>query len=114
VDVSTKTLPRLMPGLLLIMSLLTLRVAYAEEPNPGDEKVLVRKGLLTEARDRIDATDRQLVIVTGQRDSLKVDLAVSEATKPAKRSVIDSFEVGMATGVVIVLLTIWVLDAQLE
>jgi len=94
--------------------LLTWSPGYAEEPSPGDEMITVRKGLLTEARDRIDALDRQIVTIAGQRDSLRIDLAVSVATKPAKRSVFDSFEVGLAAGSVLVMLIIWALGAQLE
>jgi len=97
-----------------MMSSMTWRAALAEEPNHEDEMVTVRKGLLEEARDRIDATDRQLLIVSAQRDSLKIDLAISEATKPVKRSVIDSFEFGMIAGSVLVMLIIWSLNAQLD
>jgi hypothetical protein len=94
--------------------LLTSSLAYAEEPNPADEMVWARKGMLVEMRARIDATDRQLVLVTGQRDTLEIDLLVCNATKPAKRSVFDSFEFGMAAGSVLVMLIIWALNAQLE
>lgn len=113
-DVLTKTWPKLMIVLLVMMLSQTSNLAYAEEPNPGDEMIMVRKGLLAEATARIDATDRELVIVTGQRDSLRVDLWQCNATKPAKRSVFDSFEVGVLAGAAVVVLTIFVLDAQLE
>jgi hypothetical protein len=97
-----------------MMLLPTWNLALAEEPDPTEETILVRKGLLEEARDRIDATDRKLVIVTGQRDSLQVDLWRSEATKPVKRSVLDTFEFGMVTGATLVMLIIWALRAQLQ
>jgi len=74
-----------------------------KNPKADREFGLLRKGWETD-----------LKLMTFERDSLSTDLWQCQATKPAQKGTFDNFETGIVVGIGLVVLTILVLDAQLE